>query len=113
MRKLFVILAVFMLSCKHEQKPPNAIPLDKMKVVLWQLMQADEYYARASVIDTTLKLEKKNVQLYKQIFALNKVDRAAFYATLTYLQKRPIEFKELMDSTYALSKREKMRLNIH
>ena len=50
---------------------------------------------------------------YKQIFELNKVDRNDFFETLTYLQKRPIEFKELMDSTYELSKREKLQLNVH
>ena len=113
MRKSIVILSLFLFACKQDAKPKNAIPMDKMKVVLWQLMQADEYYSRASVMDTTMRLDKKNVRLYKQIFELNKVDRVAFYNTLSYLQKRPIEFKELMDSAYALSKREKMKLNMH
>jgi hypothetical protein len=89
------------------------VPFDKMKVVLYQLMKADEYYTRSVSADTAMQLEKRNIQFYKQIFELNKVDRNDFYATLTYLQKRPIEFKELMDSAYELSKREKLQLNVH
>jgi phenylacetate-coenzyme A ligase PaaK-like adenylate-forming protein len=76
-------------------------------------MRADEYYTRTVSADTAMQLERKNIQFYKQIFEMNKVDRNDFFATLTYLQKKPIEFKELMDSAYELSKREKLQLNVH
>lgn len=113
MRKIFIILCLFILSCQDKEQPKNMVPFDKMKVVLYQLMKADEYYTRSVSADTAMQLEKKNIQFYKQIFELNKVDRNDFYETLTYLQKRPIEFKVLMDSTYELSKREKLQLNVH
>ncbi len=113
MRKIFIILCLFILSCQDKEQPENMVPFDKMKVVLYQLMKADEYYTRSVSADTAMQLEKRNIQFYKQIFELNKVDRNDFYATLTYLQKRPIEFKELMDSAYELSKREKLQLNVH
>lgn len=113
MRKIFIILCLFILSCQDKEQPKNMVPFDKMKVVLYQLMKADEYYTRSVSADTAMQLEKRNIQFYKQIFELNKVDRNDFYATLTYLQKRPIEFKELMDSAYELSKREKLQLNVH
>jgi tRNA isopentenyl-2-thiomethyl-A-37 hydroxylase MiaE len=101
------------MSCQDKDQPKNMVPFDKMKVVLFQLMRADEYYTRTVSADTAMQLERKNIQFYKQIFELNKVDRNDFFATLTYLQKRPIEFKELMDSAYELSKREKLQLNVH
>ncbi len=113
MRNWIMIGMLFLMACKVEKKPADNIPMDKMKTVLWQLMQADEYYTRMSTIDTTWKIHKKNVQFYKQIFELNKVDRVAFYNTIDYLQKHPVAFKELMDSTYALSKREKLKLIAH
>ena len=113
MRKIFIILCIFIISCQDKEQPKNLVPFDKMKVVLYQLMKADEYYTRSVSADTAMQLEKKNIQFYKQIFELNKVDRNDFFETLTYLQKRPIEFKELMDSTYELSKREKLQLNVH
>jgi phenylacetate-coenzyme A ligase PaaK-like adenylate-forming protein len=113
MRKIFIILCIFIFSCQDKEQPKNLVPFDKMKIVLYQLMKADEYYTRSVSADTAMQLEKKNIQFYKQIFELNKVDRNDFFETLTYLQKRPIEFKELMDSTYELSKREKLQLNVH
>jgi hypothetical protein len=79
-----------------------------MKVVIWQLMQADEYYTRASLLDSTLKINRKNIQMYQQIFDLNKVSSVQFYNTIDYLEKHPIQFKEVMDSVTALSKREKL-----
>ena len=113
MRKICIVLCLFILSCQDKEQPKNMVPFDKMKVVLYQLMKADEYYTRNVSADTTMQLEKKNIQFYKQIFELNKVDRNDFYETLTYLQKKPIEFKVLMDSAYELSKREKLQLNVH
>ncbi|MFM1929423.1 MAG: hypothetical protein RL387_751 [Bacteroidota bacterium] len=113
MRKICLIVCLFVFSCQDKELPKNMVPFEKMKVVLYQLMKADEYYTRMVSADTAMQLEKKNIQYYKQIFELNKVNRNDFYETLTYLQKRPIEFKELMDSAYALSKREKLQLNVH
>lgn len=113
MRKIFIVLCLFILSCQDKEQPKNRVPFDKMKVVLYQLMKADEYYTRMVSADTSMQLERKNIQYYKQIFEMNKVDRNDFYETLTYLQKKPIEFKVLMDSAYELSKREKLQLNVH
>lgn len=113
MRKIFIVICLFVMSCQDKDRPRNMVPFDKMKVVLYQLMKADEYYTRNVSTDTAMQLESKNIQFYKQIFEMNKVDRNDFYLTLTYLQKRPLEFKELMDSAYELSKREKLQLNVH
>ncbi len=113
MRKITVIICFFLLACQQTDQQDNRVPFDKMKLVLYQLMKADEYYTRTVSSDSVMQKERKNIQFYKQIFEMNKVNRDDFFATLTYLQKRPIEFKVLMDSAYALSKREKLQLNIH
>lgn len=114
MRKISLILFLLsLLSCQEKGQPKNRVPFDKMKVVLYQLMKADEYYTRTVSSDSTMQRERKNIQFYKQVFELNKVNREDFYETLTYLQKKPIEFKVLMDSAYELSKREKLQLNVH
>jgi hypothetical protein len=112
MKKIFVVLFIFVFSCQYKANQENKIPFDKMKVILYQLVQADEYYSRTSILDSSLLKDKKNIQFYKQIFELNKVDKDDFYTTLSYYQKRPTECKELMDSAYELSKREKLQLKI-
>lgn len=107
------IIFVFLIGCKQKNTSTSKIEINKMKVVLLQMMQADEYYTRMSTIDTTWKVNKKNVDFYKQILALNKVSQKDFFETLSYLEKHPVEFKEVMDSAYELSKREKLKLNMH
>ncbi len=104
----FIILSVLLLACGDKSSSGNAIPIDKMKVVVLQLMKADEHFTRVSLVDSTWRLQKKNVEFYQQIFDLNKVDRVQFYKQIEYLQKRPVEFKVLMDSVNELSKREKI-----
>ena len=105
--KKWVILSCILLGCQTKATKDKRVDMKTMQTVVWQLMQADEYYTRVSVIDSTWKIDKKNVEFYQQIFDLNKVDRAEFYNTIDYLQRHPIEFKELIDSVNELSKREK------
>ena len=106
MKKL-IILSFILWGCQTKAAKDKRVDMKTMQTVVWQLMQADEYYTRVSVIDSTWKIDKKNVEFYQQIFDLNKVDRVEFYNTIDYLQKHPIEFKELIDSVNELSKREK------
>ncbi len=107
MRNCLTILLFSLFSCTSVDKEKQPLSTDKMKLVIWQLMQADEYYTRASLLDSTMRINKKNIQLYQQIFDLNKVSSVQFYNTIDYLEKHPILFKEVMDSVTALSKREK------
>jgi hypothetical protein len=111
MRRFLMISFISLLhfSCSNEKQYENEIPIDKMKVVIWQLMKADELYTRKSVADSTWKVNKKNVEFYHQIFELNKVDRVQFYKQMDEMKAHPAEFKELMDSVNELSKREKNR----
>ena len=107
MRKGLIIVCLFLFSCQSANDSKSMVSKDKMKVIVWQLMQADEYYTRNSLVDSTWRTGRKNVEFYQQIFDLNKVSREQFYATMSYLEKHPIEFKVFMDSVNEFSKREK------
>lgn len=102
-----LILLFLIISCSSNKQQTTTIEFDKMKLVVWQLMKADELYIRSSVSDSTVIPSKKNVQYYQQIFDLNKIDRVAFYKDIEFYESHPIEFKILMDSVNELSKREK------
>jgi hypothetical protein len=108
MNKLAILFLVCtIIACNEKKQEQGSIPIDQLKVVVWQLMQADEFYNREVLLDSTWKLEKKNVQFYQQIFDYHKIDRVRFYKQMSYLEMHPVEFKVLMDSVEALSKREK------
>jgi hypothetical protein len=103
-----ILLGLLVLSsCKVATQQSGQLDINKMKIVVWQLMQVDEYYARVSLVDSTWILNRKNVEMYQQVFDLNKVDRTTFYNKMNYLERHPIEFKQLMDSVNEVSKREK------
>ena len=106
MKKL-IILSCIIIGCSTPSAKDKRVDKKTMQRVVWQLMQADEYYTRVAVVDSSWIADKKNIEFYQQIFDLNKVDRVEFYNTIDYLQRHPIEFKELMDSVNELSNREK------
>ena len=103
-------MVLFSIACGRSSHQSGSIPIDKMKVVVLQLMKADEHFSRVSAVDSTWRIQKKNLVFYQQIFDLNKVDRVQFYKQIEYLEGNPVEFKILMDSVNELSKREKIPL---
>ncbi len=109
MRITFIIISFCLASCgMGNSTPKNLIEFDKFKIVVWQLMKADDYYVRKAVLDSTWRLNKTNIDLYKKVFDLNKVTMKDFYGTLEYYEKRPLLFQELMDSVESVSKKEKI-----
>ena len=64
-------LTVFLISCGKKSKDANRIPIDKMKLVVFQLMQADEHFSRVSAADSTWNIQHKNIQSYQKIFDFN------------------------------------------
>ena len=108
MRNIVIILFVSIAMYSCTTAPKNSLELNRTKVIVWQLMKVDDFYSRQSVLDSTWKFKKKNVELYQQVFALNKVSAADFYKAIDFYEKHPIAFKELMDSVAMLSKREKL-----
>lgn len=59
MRNALLIFLLALLSCKPTKTKENLVDINKMKLVVWQLMQADEYFTRVSLLDSTWKLNKK------------------------------------------------------
>jgi hypothetical protein len=108
MKNALFIFLILIFSCQPIAKE-NLVDINKMKIIVWQLMQVDEYYLRVSLLDSTWRMNKKNVQMYQQVFDLNKVDRTVFYKTIADLESHPDEFKKLMDSVNEVSKREKLQ----
>jgi hypothetical protein len=108
MKNALFIFLILIFSCQPIAKE-NLVDINKMKIIVWQLMQVDEYYLRVSLLDSTWRMNKKNVQMYQQVFDLNKVDRTVFYITIADLESHPDEFKKLMDSVNEVSKREKLQ----
>jgi hypothetical protein len=109
MKKVISLAMVLLMACStNKTETQEILPIKTMQQTVWQLMQVDEFLSRQLQTDTTLKPSIEKAQYYQRVFDLNKVDRVQFYATMDYLDKHPVDLKELMDSVEALSKREKL-----
>jgi len=114
MKKTISIAIVLLTACSTKKTGKEVIlPIKTMQQTVWQLMQVDEFLSRQIQTDTTIQPSIERVQFYQRVFNVNKVDRVQFYATMDYLDKHPVELKELMDSVEALSKREKLEFVKH
>jgi hypothetical protein len=113
--KKVISIAIFLLGACTSKKAENEVilPIKTMQQTVWQLMQVDEYLSRQIQTDTTINPSLEKAQYYQRVFNLNKIDRVQFYKTMSYLDKHPLDMKELMDSVEALSKREKLDLIKH
>jgi len=108
MRYLIFIILLCFTSCNFSSKGKAVVEFPVMQKVVWELMKSDDYYTRISITDTNLRGKHKNIQLYEQVFQLNKITSKEFYTTIEYYEKHPILFKELMDSVTILSKKENL-----
>lgn len=114
MKKTIIVGMLFLAACAAKKTTKETIlPIETMQQTVWQLMQVDEYLSRQIQTDTSLQPSLVKAQYYQRVFNLNKVDRVQFYTTMAYLDKHPLDMKELMDSVEALSKREKLALIQH
>lgn len=114
MRKFYCatlfILAVVLASCSANKKE-KPLPVNKMKVVVWDMMKADEWYTRTSQKDTLAKKNREDIRLYEQVFLLHHLTKAQFYASYQYYETHPKAFKELLDSVDAFAGRERLKLS--
>lgn len=104
---LFTVLCAAVLGCHSGPARNNILPVNTMKLVLWDIMKADEWYALTSIKDSAHLRYKENIQLYEQVFAIHGTNRAQFYKSYQYYESHPEQFKVLIDSVTAVATREK------
>lgn len=107
MKKICSLFIISLMACNSADKRNTRIDQKQMPTIIWHLIMADDFYARQSIIDSNWRLQKKNIDLYQKVFSLHHTTSDQFYFTMDYYEKHPVEFKELMDSVSALTKREK------
>lgn len=111
---LIICLIFFAAACGNsgEKKvDKNVIPISEMKLMLWDIMKADEYYNRLVANDTANRYQYENLRLYDQIFRAYNTTKEKFYSSYKYYAAHPDAFKVLIDSVDAVSRRQRDQLN--
>lgn len=104
---LFLFCCLF--GC-YGSSTKEILDVNEMKVIMWDMMKADELYTFQQVKDSTLRLQKKNLDYYEIVFAHHKISRETFYKAYAYYEAHPLKMKELIDTLDQYSVRERNRL---
>ncbi len=108
-RLVCIIFITATIACGKNHS--SVLSLNDMKTVMWDMLNADSWYAQTALRDTTGKLNKKNIEWYGQIFLEHDITKEQFYKSYSYYEARPEKMKLLMDSIEAYGTRTKMALD--
>jgi hypothetical protein len=95
-----------LVACK-QAKP--GIELNKMKVIVWDMFTADEWYNEWQIKDSTAIKKKVNIGIYKQVLQNHNITKEQFYKSYDYYLAHPAEMKVLIDSVEAYGLRKKQQ----
>ena len=101
---LLSILSISFTFCKSHK---GILPINEMKVVMWDMLLADNWYTQIAIKDTTAQKNKKNIALYEAVFKQDGVTKEQFYKSYSYYQSHSTEMAILLDSLEAYGTRSK------
>lgn len=100
--KWLVLIVLFFISCKSESDvPDNILPVNEMKVVMWNIIQADEYANLSIAPDSSKNLKQETLKLYSKVFYQHKISSDDFGRSYNYYKQHPAIEKALLDSIQA------------
>lgn len=109
MNRLFcVCLLLTTIACHQDNSlGKKIIKEDTMRIILWEMMQAEGWTEIRSYKDSTLPKAKENARIYTTILKQHGISREAFLKTYDYYVMHPDEYKILMDTLYHQEERKK------
>lgn len=104
----FVFIALIMtFSCSRKQEiPPNIFPVQKMKLIVWDLEIAEQTASEKFVLQKD-SLRMEATSLYQQVFAKYKTNKATFYKSMSYYETHPDVLTILLDSVNTYGSRQR------
>ena len=105
-----ICLAVLLQpGCSNETNTPVIIPEDSMKLIVWDMIKADEWFSKRIMQDSTAIRNKEDIKLYEMVFKVHGVTRERFFTSYRYYEGRPVSFKRMLDSLDAFANRERLK----
>jgi len=111
MRRIFISLILF-TACNSKKLPSDVIEPERMKLIVWDVLRADEYAADQFHSDSSKSMRKHLSADYANVFAVHKINSNTFYNSYKYYRAHPFLHKILMDSVYAYGTRQRAKLDI-
>ncbi len=92
------LLCCLLAACSGSSVPDNVLPPEKMEVVLYDVIRADEMVDFLKLSDSTWQPFSRRTDLYDSIFQLHKVKKETFQNSLRFYQGRPDLLKEVLEA---------------
>jgi hypothetical protein len=109
---LAILAFAMFVSCRTHTT--EILGIDSMKMVMWDMLKADELYIRILAKDSTARKRKENIRLYEEVFALHRTTKGQFDSSYKFYEAHPVKFRDLIDSLDAYATREKSKIfNTH
>jgi hypothetical protein len=107
-RLFFIIVVLLLVRCSNRPAlPAGIIAQPTMETVLWQLMQADEFFANYVIKDSTKNTTAERTKLYQQVFSIHKISREEFKKSYDFYINRPEISRPMFDSLAARAGRKR------
>lgn len=107
--KHLVVTLIFcaFVACTPEDKkvPKEVIPVNKMKLIVWDLIQAGDYASGLKENDSVIK--KMNTAYLAEILKLHNINKTDFFKSFDFYQQHPVLNKILFDSVSAYAQRQR------
>ncbi len=102
------LVFLFLYACTSADRtvPSDVIPVNEMKLLVWDMLQAGELADVFKENDTTEILDT-TTQIYRQVLDLHKTDKQKFYHSYSYYEDHPLLNKQLFDSVLAYGNRQR------
>src|SRR5690349_14473435 len=95
---VFCMLLLFLSCADKGRVPKGIIPPEQMKMIVWDLMRADEPAYKLTLDSSINTITNKQMVMYNTVFAIHKISRNEFYKSYAYYEAHPDLHKEIMDS---------------
>ena len=116
--KIAGLLFFFLLitaGCSDKDRIPNEVlPKEKMGLVLWDMLQADEFLRDFMLTrDTTLDDTLESVRMYERVFRMHNTNREQFDTSFNFYRTHPVLLKEILDTLNARNQQQPAPTGLH
>jgi hypothetical protein len=108
-RIFFFLFIVSIIGCVNKDSvPSDIIQRDSMKIILWDVIQAEQY-SKEYLLKDSLKINvgHETMKLYKEVFAIHHTTKEQFDKSYQFYLGRPDLAKPLFDSLSAFANKQR------
>lgn len=92
----YLLIALLMASCSGEKIPKDVLPPEKMGLVLYDIILADELTDFSSINDSTFRDFSKRAAFYDSLFHIHAISKEQYRRSEKFYQARPDLLKEIL-----------------